>query len=291
MSKRDTIELASSSDDLNRLVRRFITLPFEAITTLYSFLLFWLLMVVSIPLAYIYSQQHPEHPKSAWLHFGLRLVRFYIYCAGVKLVIENAHFLPKEDKYVVFAANHASHLDAMLWGAIYRRRGFSLTLPPGKMPWPFETWSTHMGNIAVARDEEERKQFPNLPWGEKAVQAACKKMLTKNKSMLIFPEGHFERGRHIQRFHTGAVRAALQAGVPIIPITIRNAERVMSPNRFILWPGTITFRLHQPIDLREYYGKQHNRPLVRQLTERLRRVIVKDMPKYFDRVVEVGDER
>lgn len=281
MKQTKTIELNSSNEQSKQLLKRWVILPFESINTLYAFLIFWLLMVVTVPIAWIKSKLHPEHPRSTWLLFGLRLVRMYAYLAGVRLKIENAQYLPKDDQIVVFATNHASYFDAMLWGAIYQRRGFSLTLPPGRMPWPFELWSSNMGNIAIARDDEERKQFPHLPWGEQAVQAAVKKMLIKKKSVLVFPEGHLERKRRILHFHTGAVRIALQAGVPIVPITIRNADRVFSPNRMILWPGTITFRLHKPLDLSPYYGKHKNRPLVRQLTGRLQRAIVRDMPEYF----------
>lgn len=283
--KSQTIELTSSSEQSSRLIRRWIVLPFEAINTLYAFLLFELLMIAAIPVAWLQSFLHPEHPKTAWSRIAQQIFRMYLYAAGVRLVMENAQYLPKEPHYAVFAANHASLVDGLLWGAIYQHRVFALILPPALIPWPMNFWLIKSGSIPVARTDDEHARYPDLVWGKQAVKAAVKKIKQRKKSLLIFPEGHVERVRRIQRFHTGAVRIALEAGVPLIPLTIRGAERVFSPNRFLLWPGTITFRLHAPIDLAPYYGKHDNRALVRQLTERVRRAIVRDLPDSYHQTV------
>lgn len=285
MRKANIIELDSSSQQSTRIIKRWIVVPFEAINTLYAFLLFELLMILAIPVAWLHGLLHPEHPKSAWTAIAHRIFRIYLYAAGVRLVLENTQHLPKDPHYAVFAANHASLVDGFLWVAIYQHRTSALTLPSAKIPWPMNLWLSKSGAISVARTKEERALYPDLVWGEKAVEAAVKKITERKKSLLVFPEGHVERIRRVQRFHTGAVRIALEAGVPLIPMTIRGAERVFSPNKFILWPGTITFRLHQPIDLTPYYGKQNNHSLVRQLTERVRRAIVRDMPDYYQNTV------
>ncbi len=285
MPRSQTIELNSSSQHTSHLIKRWILLPFEAVNTLYAFLLFWLLMVAAVPIAWVSSLFHPDHPKTGWSIIAQTVFRWYVYAAGVRLVIENAQHLPKEPRYAVFAANHTSLVDGLLWGAVYQHRIFALTLPPAKIPWPLNFWLVRSGSIPVARTEEEHRRYPDLVWGPRAVSAAVKKLTQRKKSLLIFPEGHVERIHRVQRFHTGAVRIALQAGVPLIPMTIRGADRVFSPNNFILWPGTITFRLHQPLDLTPYYGQQHNKALVRQLTERVRRAILRDLPDYYQKIV------
>ncbi|MBI4185420.1 1-acyl-sn-glycerol-3-phosphate acyltransferase [Candidatus Berkelbacteria bacterium] len=281
MSEPRTIVLESSSGHLHGLIRQLIVLPYEAFITLWAFLLFELFMILMLPIAWLHARLHPAHSERAWSEVAQGFFRMYLYVAGVRLVVEHSEYLPQSGQSVVFAANHASLVDGLLWGAVFRAPIVALILPPGHIIWPMDLWLTKAGSLPIARNPEERTRFPKLVWGEKAVGAAAKTVMTRRTSLLVFPEGHVERTRRVQRFHTGAVRIALRAGVPLVPLTIRGAERVFSPNRFTMWPGTITIRVHPPFDLTPYYGKQRNRALVRQLTERLRRVIVRDLPETY----------
>jgi 1-acyl-sn-glycerol-3-phosphate acyltransferase len=53
--------------------------------------------------------------------------------------------------------------------------------------------------------------------------------LRDGATLLVFPEGarSFPDGK-LQEFKTGAVRIALEAGVPILPVTVKGANRVWS---------------------------------------------------------------
>ena len=62
---------------------------------------------------------------------------------------------------------------------------------------------------------------------------------------MIFPEGG--RGNEdgtMRKFKPGAVRMAMEAGVPILPVTIRGGERVWPSNRRL--PATRARRDHLP---------------------------------------------
>jgi 1-acyl-sn-glycerol-3-phosphate acyltransferase len=285
MAQEDTIVIDSSKQTSDSLVRRLIVRPLEFVNTLAALVFFLALMIGAIPVGWVRSLLRPADPELAWSEMAQSIFKFYLYAAGVRLVLDNTHHLPKDPSYGVFAANHASLVDGFIWGAIYPGRPFALTLPSAMIPWPLNFWLKKAGNIAIARDDDERRKYPQLASGQHAVKLSVRTITRQHRSLLIFPEGHVERSRAVQRFHTGAVRIALEAQVPLIPVTIRGSERVFSPNRFMLWPGTITFRLHEPIDVKQYYGKQHDRALVRELTDRVRRSIVRDLPDYYEKRV------
>lgn len=92
-------------------------------------------------------------------------------------------------------------------------------------------------------------------------------------AVVIFPEGG--RGMpdgSMVKFKLGAVRMALEAGVPILPVTIRGAHRV--------WPSTLRFpRFHRveiiyhPLFSVEPQAGAETRPHARRATERLTEII------------------
>jgi 1-acyl-sn-glycerol-3-phosphate acyltransferase len=91
--------------------------------------------------------------------------------------------------------------------------------------------------------------------------------------VVIFPEG----GRGLPdgsmvRMKGGAVRMALEAGVPILPVTIRGANRVWPANKLFPRPGKVEIIYH-PIFLPKQLPDEDLRVCVRRETERLDKII------------------
>lgn len=63
------------------------------------------------------------------------------------------------------------------------------------------------------------RQIQVTEYGKDAYDETLKR-LKKGESILLFPEGDCNGGKHILPFHTGAVRLALETKTPIIPIGI-----------------------------------------------------------------------
>jgi len=93
-------------------------------------------------------------------------------------------------------------------------------------------------------------------------------------AVVLFPEGG--RGNSdgsMKKFKPGAVRMALEAGVPILPVTIRGGQKV--------WPNTYRFpRLRQtveviyhPLFVIEQREGEDVRECARRETERLAEII------------------
>lgn len=58
-------------------------------------------------------------------------------------------------------------------------------------------------------------------------------------SIVIAPEGTRAQGRDLLPFKKGAFRMAMAAGVPIVPIILRNAEDIGARDAFFMRPGTV----------------------------------------------------
>jgi 1-acyl-sn-glycerol-3-phosphate acyltransferase len=90
---------------------------------------------------------------------------------------------------------------------------------------------------------------------------------------VIFPEG----GRGLPdgsmiHMKGGAVRMALDAGVPILPVTIRGANRVWPVNRLFPRLGKVEITYHPVFHVEQRPGEEP-RACARRETERLARII------------------
>ena len=114
--------------------------------------------------------------------------------------------------YVV-VANHESFVDILLISHL-----------PWEMKWlskatffkfPLIGWMMRMaGDIKLIRGKRESIV---------AAMDACKDRLSKNVSVMIFPEGTRTRDGNLQKFKDGAFRLAIETGAPVLPLAVHGA--------------------------------------------------------------------
>jgi putative phosphoserine phosphatase/1-acylglycerol-3-phosphate O-acyltransferase len=71
--------------------------------------------------------------------------------------------------------------------------------------------------------------------------------LARGTSIVISPEGTRSLTPSVGRFKKGGFHLAMQAGVPIVPIVIRNAGELMWRNAKTARTGTVQVHVHEPI--------------------------------------------
>jgi putative phosphoserine phosphatase/1-acylglycerol-3-phosphate O-acyltransferase len=71
--------------------------------------------------------------------------------------------------------------------------------------------------------------------------------LKSGTSIAIAPEGTRSPTPRLNRFKKGAFHLAMQAGVPLVPVVIRNAGDVMWRGSLVIRPGTIDVTVLEPI--------------------------------------------
>ncbi len=109
----------------------------------------------------------------------------------------------------------------------------------------------------------------------------ARKALGTGTRLFVFPEGTRSRTGRVGTFKTGAFRLAIDTGVPIVPIAIVGAEKVLPPGRKRVRRGTITVIAGDPIDPTTYSANQRHK-----LKDRAREWIVKTKTEAENRTEE-----
>jgi 1-acyl-sn-glycerol-3-phosphate acyltransferase len=136
----------------------------------------------------------------------LWISRTYRAVFGVRYDVRGLENLPPGPK--ILAANHPSATDGVLMPALFDE-DLVLLAEWHQFHSPIMGWIlTRSGHIPVGAG------FPR-----KACEQACRK-LSEGKTLLIFTEGTLNPEYAEMRAKSGAVRLALAAGVPIIPIGV-----------------------------------------------------------------------
>jgi putative phosphoserine phosphatase / 1-acylglycerol-3-phosphate O-acyltransferase len=138
----------------------------------------------------------------------------------------------------VFMFNHQSSLDMLVLGTLIRRdfTGVAkkdLSHDPRFAPigWLVDIAYIDRGNTEKAKE---------------ALQPAVDK-LRHGTSIAIAPEGTRSPTPKLGPFKKGAFHIAMQAGVPIVPVVIRNSGEVMWRDSFWLHQGTVDVAVLEPL--------------------------------------------
>ena len=171
---------------------------------------------------------------------------------------------------VIIISNHASYADGVLLALTCRRMGRSIRLlaTSGVFRAPvLGTLARRLGFIKVERGKTSAAR--SLEVAADALRAG--------EAVGIFPEGRTTRDPNLwpERAKTGAVRLALETGVPIVPIAMVGTHRVLPRKRplptlvknLILRP-TVLVEVGDPIDVKILAGSDELTPArVRELAD------------------------
>ena len=80
-----------------------------------------------------------------------------------------------------------------------------------------------------------------------SAQREAIELLRSGRALVMFPEGRRTKTGHLMPFKMGAFRLALTHGVPILPVSIKGAERIWPVGQFMFRPGKLTVTYHPPI--------------------------------------------
>ncbi len=168
---------------------------------------------------------------SFWADFALAL-------AGVQIEIEGEEHLWSQ-RPAVFLFNHQSALDMPLMIKLVRR---DMTgVGKAELRWnPIFGPLLWLAGAAFVERGDTKKSIEALA---PAVEA-----LKNGTSLLIAPEGTRTPTPRLARFKKGAFHIAMQAGVPIVPVVLRNTSDALPKNGIVVRPATIEVVVLPPID-------------------------------------------
>lgn len=136
----------------------------------------------------------------------------------------------------ILIANHLSFLDLYLFGLQDEPDLCMLT-----KTWPFRLLFFFAPAMHAAGYINVEPLSP-----EETEQRALQR-LAEGATVIVFPEGRRSRDGATGRFHAGAFRLALRAGVPVVPLVIAGSDNVCAVGKKYLQPGTVTMRFLSPL--------------------------------------------
>jgi 1-acyl-sn-glycerol-3-phosphate acyltransferase len=163
---------------------------------------------------------------------------------------------------LIIASNHQTYLDPF-WLSI-----------PIKRPLRFLTWDAAFDWPLVGKLLGLFGAWPlQIEGSDPAAIRRTLQWLRGGEAIVIFPEGGRSRAEgKLDRFKGGAVRLALEAGVPILPVTIRGGNRVWPRGRHVPRTAEVEIIYH-PLFRIEQRADEETRKCARRETERLAEII------------------
>jgi putative phosphoserine phosphatase/1-acylglycerol-3-phosphate O-acyltransferase len=161
---------------------------------------------------------------------------------GVKLnVIGREHLW--EQRPAVFIFNHRNNFDAFIVAKLMERNWTGVA----KKEMANNPLTIALGKLADVAFID-RADSASAVAGLQSIQEAAKKGL----SILIAPEGSRLDTTEVGPFKKGAFRMAMAAGIPLVPIAIRNAELIAARHGSTLNPGTVDVAVLSPISVADW---------------------------------------
>jgi len=131
---------------------------------------------------------------------------------------------------VLLASNHASYVDVLALLALVPR-DFVFAAKAEVASWPLlGTLVRRAGHITVERFDVSQ----SVSDAGKLAPA-----LEEGQSVLLFPEGTFTATAGLRPFRLGTFKAAVETGVPIVPLALRGTRAILRAGRMVPRPGRI----------------------------------------------------
>lgn len=193
-----------------------------------------LVTVVLSPLLVLHSVFQPTaRTLRTWMRPWGRAV---LPMCGVRVEVEQSAPLPEGP--VVFVSNHVNLLDIPVATATMPRP-FLFVARHELRAWPLVGWVLDKtACLFIARDNP-RQAVADL--------RAVTDRIRGGESVLLYPEGGRSHSHTMQPFMRGPFVVAIEAGVPIVPVTVVGHAGILDKRIRVARPGRTRFIIGEPI--------------------------------------------
>jgi len=214
--------------------------------------------LVGFPSLYLTGRIDRLWSLSLWAaNAGYRLAGIRVRAVGREKLEDGRAYL--------FMSNHASNLDPPIITHLLGRR-ISIIAKLELFRIPLFGRAMRAGGF-VAIDRSDRRS------AVKSVRdAVC--VLRSGLGMLVFPEGTRSPDGRLLPFKKGPFHLALDAGVPVVPITITGTHEAWPKGGMSMHPGEVVVYFHSPVDPHQFTRKE-------QLLAAVRTVIHSKLPEQY----------
>ncbi len=208
----------------------------------------------------------PESIAEGGLYF--RIVRacfaafFRVY---FRLEFHGFENIPVKGPFIV-APNHQSYLDPF-WVSI-----------PFPYPLRYMTWDRFIYMPIIGHFIRTLGAFPvKLETGDRTALRRSLTHLQQGGRLMIFPEGGRTRTGQVMPFKPGVIRLAMEAHVPIIPVTIVGGYEAFNAHHLLPRPRKVKIIYHPPISLPACNGKEELKHSLSDQAARLQSLVESEL--------------
>ena len=183
---------------------------------------------------------------------AMKAVRFVLRLVGVRVRVEGIKNIPQG--VCIFAANHISSIDPLTFIPVIPRR-VAILVKKELFRIPILSRAMRLSQF-VAVDRADRESAAS------SVDVAVER-LKQGLSLAVYPEGTRSPDGRLRPFKRGTFAMAIAAGVPIVPVSIVGAQRLMQKGSWKIRAGEAVIRFGPAVDASEYTPDRRNELLAR----------------------------
>lgn len=175
---------------------------------------------------------------------------------GIKVKAIGLEKIDRTRPYI-YVSNHASLFDIVsVVVVIDRHIRFIAKKEIARIP--IFGWAIARANIML-----DRRSAPDAA---RSLRKAAER-IAHGESVILFAEGTRTRDGNLLPFKRGAFSLAVEAGVPVIPLTILGSYNIMRKGKLRIHKGKVTILVDSPIEVCEYRDRQGAVALMRRVRD------------------------
>lgn len=163
-------------------------------------------------------------------------VRWVLASCGVKVEVEGLENVPEP---CVVMSNHQSVFDIAVLLDSFPHEVWRFVAKRELLRVPFFGWALALANQVIVDRANNEKSVRSLK--------AAAVRVRNGESILIFPEGTRRSDAILHDFKSGGFHLAIEAGVPIVPVTVSGSQRVTPKGSLRIESGRVLIRYGVPI--------------------------------------------
>ncbi|TDG15418.1 HAD-IB family hydrolase [Seongchinamella unica] len=148
----------------------------------------------------------------------------------------------------VFLFNHQSKADVVIIAKLLRRDIAGIGKKEIKREQPLIGKVMEFGGVVFIDRADSKSAI-------ESIAPLVDAMRNEGRSVVLAPEGTRTVSPKLAPFKKGGFHIAMQAGVPIVPIVIRNAGDVSPKGDFVFRPATVDVEVLPPVDTSQWSAK------------------------------------
>ena len=169
---------------------------------------------------------------------AMKIARAGVRLAGVKVEIVGLDRFDNQGTYI-YMCNHVSNIDPpIVVPAIPKRT--SVLVKKQVFRIPVLATAMRMGQLVPVDRTDRDSAISSLKKAQEVLAAGV--------NMTVFPEGTRSKTGELLPFKKGPFYMAMEAGVPILPMTVLGTRAIWPKGSMGIMPGTATVVFHPPID-------------------------------------------